>query len=315
MNPADMENVKQGMAAQAAVLCQHEKHLTAMGVALQEASARHNQHLEILNNQLQQLMQLRQTPAASPPTSPPVPTAPGPEPRLSALERFSGAPGRAPRTVTPRPGRSAPGAGKIRSRRGDRGVQQRRCVTPSPIPRQLGKPRVPLPNPSTTNTIRGRGKAREMGDPVRTIHPPLRGEGRTSRDRALPSQVPQEKEGTRPAVLPLPPGTPKTPILSQKTCLQLNPRVPPGERPGPAPTERCLPERARRRRKGSAMPKHHFPRTSKTPMLKSKMPPTEQKGNGTAEASAFPVHSREGVTRASRDRALPPWPLQASRLG
>ncbi|KAE8299083.1 hypothetical protein D5F01_LYC01472 [Larimichthys crocea] len=55
--------------------------------------------------------------------------------------------------------------------------------------------------------------------------------------------------------------------------------------------------------------------TSKTPMLKSKMPPTEQKGNGTAEASAFPVHSREGVTRASRDRALPPWPLQASRLG
>ncbi|KAE8294757.1 hypothetical protein D5F01_LYC05674 [Larimichthys crocea] len=140
---------------------------------------------------------------------------------------------------------------------------------------------------------------------------------RTSRDRALPSQVPQEKEGTRPAVLPLPPGTPKTPILSQKTFtdLQLNPRVPPGERPGPAPTERCLPERARRRRKGSAMPKHHFPRTSKTPMLKSKMPPTEQKGNGTAEASAFPVHSREGVTRASRDRALPPWPLQASRLG
>ncbi|KAE8299084.1 hypothetical protein D5F01_LYC01473 [Larimichthys crocea] len=110
------------------------------------------------------------------------------------------------------------------------------------------------------------GRERRMDDENQT----------TSRDRALPSQVPQEKEGTRPAVLPLPPGTPKTPILSQKAFLQLNPRVPPGERPGPAPTERCLPERAQRRRKGSAMPKHHLPRTSKTPMLKSKMPPTEQ---------------------------------------
>ncbi|KAE8277385.1 hypothetical protein D5F01_LYC24691 [Larimichthys crocea] len=255
---------------------------------------------------------------------------------------------RAPRIAAPRPGRSAPGAGKIRSRRGDRVFSKGRCVytfTNTAPTRQT-----PCPPPQPINPpiqLEGRGKAREMGDPVRTIQPTPKGRGkgrerrmddenqmegpqdcrtktrqecprsRTSRDRALPSQVPQEKEGTRPAVLPLPPGTPKTPILSQKTCtdLQLNPRVPPGERPGPAPTERCLPERARRRRKGSAMPKHHFPRTSKTPMLKSKMPPTEQKGNGTAEASAFPVHSREGVTRASRDRALPPWPLQASRLG
>ncbi|TMS21398.1 Sec1 family domain-containing protein 1 [Larimichthys crocea] len=31
------------------------------------------------------------------------------------------------------------------------------------------------------------------------------------------------------------------------------------------------------------MPKHHFPRTSKTPMLKSKMPPTEQKAINRAD--------------------------------
>jgi len=81
------------MAAQAAALHHHEKQFTAMEVALRETSARHNQHLETLSNQLQQLMKPRQTPADSPPTCPSVPTVPGPEPRLSALERFSGAPG------------------------------------------------------------------------------------------------------------------------------------------------------------------------------------------------------------------------------
>ncbi|KAE8278159.1 hypothetical protein D5F01_LYC23747 [Larimichthys crocea] len=203
-------------------------------------------------------------------------------------------------------------------KRGQGCVQQREvCVYTFTNTAPTRQTPCPSPTHQPTNTIREEGRRGRWATRSGPSNPPLRGEGRTSRDRALPSQVPQEKEGTRPAVLPLPPGTPKTPILSQKTFtgLQLNPRVPPGERPGPAPTERCLPERARRRRKGSAMPKHHFPRTSKTPMLKSKMPPTEQKGNGTAEASAFPVHSREGVTRASRDRALPPWPLQASRLG
>ena len=87
MNPADMEKVNQEIAAQAAALHQHEKQFTAMEVAFREASARHNQHLETLSGQLQQLMQASRPPAVSPPT------APGPEPRLYALERFSGAPG------------------------------------------------------------------------------------------------------------------------------------------------------------------------------------------------------------------------------
>jgi hypothetical protein len=69
-----MEKVNQEIAAQAVALHQHEKQFTAMEVAFREASARHNQHLETLSGQLQQLMQASRPPAVSPPT------APGPEP-------------------------------------------------------------------------------------------------------------------------------------------------------------------------------------------------------------------------------------------
>ena len=93
MNPADMEKVKQEMAAQAAALHHHEDQFAAMEAAFRKASACHNQDLETLNAQLQQLMQASQTPVVPPPTGPSVPIFPGPEPRLSALERFSGAPG------------------------------------------------------------------------------------------------------------------------------------------------------------------------------------------------------------------------------
>ncbi|KAE8277564.1 hypothetical protein D5F01_LYC24463 [Larimichthys crocea] len=157
-----------------------------------------------------------------------------------------------------------------------------------------------------------------MGDPVRTIQPTPKGRGKeypgpAATERCLPKYPRRRKEPGQPCEHG-PPEPPRLPYYPKKHFPSESESLR-GKRPGPATTERCLPERARRRRKGSAMPKHHLPRTSKTPMLKSKMPPTEQTGNGTAEASAFPVHSRDGVTRASGDRALPPWPLQASRLG
>jgi len=46
INPADIEKIRQEMAAQPAALQHHEKQFTAMEVALQETSARHNQHLK-----------------------------------------------------------------------------------------------------------------------------------------------------------------------------------------------------------------------------------------------------------------------------
>jgi len=55
MNPADMEQIKLEMAARAAALRHHEKQFTAMEVALRETLALHNQHLENLSSQLQQL--------------------------------------------------------------------------------------------------------------------------------------------------------------------------------------------------------------------------------------------------------------------
>lgn len=92
MNPADTKALKEEVAAQGAALHQHSRQFTAMEVAFQEASERHNQHFEVLSGQLQQLTLDSQTPAVQPPTSPPVPAVSRPEPRLSALERFSGAP-------------------------------------------------------------------------------------------------------------------------------------------------------------------------------------------------------------------------------
>ena len=86
MNPADIEKITLEMAAQAAALHHHEKQFTAMEVALRETSALHNQHLETLSNQLQQLMTPRQTPA----TSPSVPTVPGPEPPLKCTGALFG---------------------------------------------------------------------------------------------------------------------------------------------------------------------------------------------------------------------------------
>ena len=93
MYPANTENIKQELAAQTAALHRQEKRFTAMEMAFHESSAHHNQHLETLSGQLQHLMQVRQTPAVLQPTSPSVPAVSGPEPHLSALERFSGAPG------------------------------------------------------------------------------------------------------------------------------------------------------------------------------------------------------------------------------
>ncbi|KAE8276999.1 hypothetical protein D5F01_LYC25261 [Larimichthys crocea] len=94
-------------------------------------------------------------------------------------------PGRAPRIAAPRPGRSAPGAGKIRSRRGDRVFSKGRCVytfTNTAPTRQT-----PCPPPQPINPpiqLEGRGKAREMGDPVRTIQPTPKGRGK-GRERRM----------------------------------------------------------------------------------------------------------------------------------
>lgn len=90
MDPADTGALKQEMTAQADVLRQQEQRLTALEIIIREASARQDRHLEILSDQLRQL---QQPTTAPPPVIPPVPAVPGPEPRLSPPERYSGAPG------------------------------------------------------------------------------------------------------------------------------------------------------------------------------------------------------------------------------
>ena len=93
MNPADAQRLYSEVTAHASALQEQERQLTSMGEAVQASAARHDQRLEALYDQVQQLVQICRPPAVSQPAIPPVHAAPGPEPRLNAPDRFSGAPG------------------------------------------------------------------------------------------------------------------------------------------------------------------------------------------------------------------------------
>ncbi|CAB1456749.1 unnamed protein product [Pleuronectes platessa] len=92
MNPADSERLRSEVAAQASLLYQQERQLTTMAEAFHEASACHDQHLEALDDQFQRLVQVCKPPTVSRLVSPPTRVTAGPEPRLNAADRFSGAP-------------------------------------------------------------------------------------------------------------------------------------------------------------------------------------------------------------------------------
>ena len=93
MNPADAQRLYSEVTAHASALQEQERRLTSMGETVQASAARHDQRLEALYDQVQQLVQICRPPAVSQPAIPPVRAAPGPEPRLNAPDRFSGAPG------------------------------------------------------------------------------------------------------------------------------------------------------------------------------------------------------------------------------
>ena len=93
MDPADAQRLYQEVVAHANALKQQERQLTSMAEAVQASATRHDQRLEAVNDQVQQLVQICQPRAVPRPASPPARAALGPEPRLNAPDRFSGAPG------------------------------------------------------------------------------------------------------------------------------------------------------------------------------------------------------------------------------